>query len=99
MLTTSRPHLARIHRRSRPSLLHNLLRNSTQRRNRRHPPRALSRTCTRIMGLLGLLRSHHLARHSSDLLVCDSEYERRERCQVHDRRHLAELLDAEEYHS
>ena len=84
MLTTPRPHLARIHRRSRPGLLHNLLRNRTQRRNRRDPPCALPRARTRIMGLLGLLRSHHLARNPRHLLVCDPKYEWRQRGQVHD---------------
>jgi len=87
--TTTRPHLARIPRHSRPSLLHNLLRHRSKRRNRRPPPRPLPRHRARLLGFLGLLHRHRIARHPRHLLVRHSKHERREFRARHDRCHLA----------
>ena len=87
--TTTRPHMARIPRHSRPGLLHNLLRHRPKRRNRRPPPRPLPRHRARLLGFLGLLHRHCFPRHPRHLLVRHPKHERREFRARHDRRHLA----------
>jgi hypothetical protein len=88
-LTTSRPNMARVPRHSRPRLFHDILRHRLERRHRRNPPRALSRACSRILGFLGLLHRHHIARHPRHLLVRHPKHERRKRNARHDWCHLA----------
>jgi hypothetical protein len=99
ILTTSRPHMARVHRHRSPSLLHHLFRYRSQRRNRRHLPRTVSRACPRIMGVLGVLHRHRITRDSCCLLVRDPEYEWGQRCQMHDCRYLAIFLDVAQRYS
>lgn len=81
--------MARIPWHSRPRLLHNLLRHRAKRRNRRPAPRLLPRNRARILGVLGLVPRHHLARRARRLLVRNPKHERRECRARHARRHLA----------
>lgn len=98
-LTTSRSHMARVRRHRSPSLLHHLFCNRSQRCNRRHLPHAVSCSCPRIMGFLGVLHRHRIARNPCCLLVRDPEHEWGQRCQMHDCRYLAIFLDAAQWYS
>jgi hypothetical protein len=77
-LTPPRSHVARIPWHSRARILHDILRHCAQRRHRRDSPCTLSCPGPRLMGLLGLVHCHHIARHPCHLLVRDPEHERRQ---------------------
>ena len=51
------------------------------------------------MGFLGVIHRHRVTRDSCRLLVRDSEHEWGQRCQMHDRRHLAIFLDVAQRYS
>ena len=90
--------MARISRHRRSGILHHILRHCTQRRNWSHLPRTLSRSCSSIMGVLGLIHRYRLARRACCLLVFDPKYERRQQCQGHDRCYLALVSNTAQRH-